>query len=186
MSEIAGDSVLQSEVLESLSGARRYRRWLAELALPHLGDDPIEVGSGNGDYALEWAPDVRRLTATEADAWRLTELEARFAAHPTITVRELSLPSDMTAAHSAVVSYNVLEHIHDDVAALAAMARLGAPGAPVVLIVPAFPSAMSRFDRAIGHERRYTLASLGGALRAAGLTVEELRYVNPIGLLSWY
>ncbi len=173
MSEIAGDSVLQSEVLESLSGARRYRRWLAELALPHLGDDPIEVGSGNGDYALEWAPDVRRLTATEADAWRLTELEARFAAHPTITVRELSLPSDMTAAHSAVVSYNVLEHIHDDVAALAAMARLGAPGAPVVLIVPAFPSAMSRFDRAIGHERRYTLASLGGALRA-------------IGLLSWY
>jgi hypothetical protein len=56
----------------------------------------------------------------------------------------------------------------------------------VVLIVPAFPSAMGRFDRAIGHERRYTRASLEAALRAAGLAVEELRYVNPIGLLSWY
>jgi SAM-dependent methyltransferase len=186
MSGIGGDSRLQSEVLESLSDARRYRGWLAELALPHLGDDPIEVGSGNGDYALEWAPHVRRLTVTEADPARLAALRDRFAGHPTIAVRELSLQCEVTAAHSAVVSYNVLEHIRDDVAALGAMARLAAPGAAVVLIVPAFPSAMGRFDRAIGHERRYTRASLEAALRAAGLAVEELRYVNPIGLLSWY
>ena len=56
----------------------------------------------------------------------------------------------------------------------------------MVVLVPAFPSAMSRFDRALGHERRYTRASLGAALREAGLRVEQLRYVNPVGLLSWY
>lgn len=186
MSRIVGDSALQSEVLESLSDARRYRRWLADLVRPHLGDDPIEIGSGNGDYALEWAPHVRRFTATEADSTRLDALRARFVDHATITVRELLLPSEVRAAHSAVVSLNVLEHIRDDVMALRSMARLVGPGAPVVVIVPGFPSAMSRFDRAIGHERRYTRASLADALRDAGLRVEALRYVNPIGLLSWY
>jgi hypothetical protein len=186
MDRITGDSALQSEVLESLSDARRYRRWLADLVLPHLGDDPIEVGSGNGDYALEWALHVRRFTATEADPARLRALRARVAGHPTITVRELLLPCQTRAQHSAVVALNVLEHIREEVPALRAMAGLVSPGAPVVLIAPAFQSAMSRFDRAIGHERRYTRASLAGALHAAGLAVQELRYVNPVGLLSWY
>jgi hypothetical protein len=53
-------------------------------------------------------------------------------------------------------------------------------------VVPAFPSAMSRFDLAIGHQRRYTRRSLGAALAAAELQVEELRYINPIGLINWY
>ena len=56
VAKVTGDSKLQSEVLEDLSDARRYRRWLADLAQPFLGEDPIEIGSGTGDYALEWAP----------------------------------------------------------------------------------------------------------------------------------
>jgi len=55
-----------------------------------------------------------------------------------------------------------------------------------VLVVPAFPSAMSRFDVAIGHQRRYRRASLRRAAEAAGLDVDVLRYVNCIGLLGWY
>jgi hypothetical protein len=45
---------VQSRVLEDLSKAVNYRRWLAGLAAPYLGDDPIEIGAGNGDYAVEW------------------------------------------------------------------------------------------------------------------------------------
>jgi hypothetical protein len=41
MSDVAGDTDLQSEVLENLAGAMNYRRWLVELALPYLGDDPL-------------------------------------------------------------------------------------------------------------------------------------------------
>jgi hypothetical protein len=41
--------------------------WLADLARPHLGDDPIEVGAGIGDYAAEWLTTAPRITVTEAD-----------------------------------------------------------------------------------------------------------------------
>ena len=91
MAKVTGDSQLQSEVLEDLSDARRYRRWLADLAQPFLGEDPIEIGSGTGDYALEWVPAVRRFTATEADESRFTALKVRFAQHPVIEARRLAL-----------------------------------------------------------------------------------------------
>lgn len=186
MPDVTGDTQLQSETLEDLSDAHNYRRWLADLARPHLGEHPLEIGSGTGDYAAEWLADVASFTATEADASRLGGLTARFADHPKVRVRGLGLPTEETGDHSAVVALNVLEHIPDDVAAAASMGRLLRPGGRVVLIVPAFPSAMSRFDLAIGHQRRYTLRTMAATLSAAKLTITELRYVNPLGLLSWY
>ena len=71
MPGINGDQCVQSEVLEGLATAVNHRRWFVELAIPFLGDDPIEIGSGLGDYALEWAPHFARFTATEADPGRL-------------------------------------------------------------------------------------------------------------------
>ena len=181
----ATDAELQSEVLESLSDARRYRRWLTDLVLPYLGEHPIEVGSGLGLYAQEWLTRVPKLTATEAHHGRLDRLRERFAAHPHVSVRELALPATDQADHSAAVAINVLEHIPDHVGALRSMGRLVRPGGAVAILVPAFPFAMSRFDRSIGHVRRYTRASLAGALTAAGLAPVEVRYVNPIGLFTW-
>jgi SAM-dependent methyltransferase len=187
VSEVEGDTGLQSEILEDLVEARNYRRWLVDLALPYLGDDPLEVGSGLGHYAADWAAaGVPRWTASEADPSRLQALRERFAGDPVVQVRELAVPIEETADHSAVVAYNVLEHIPDDVAALRAFAGLLRPGGAVVLIVPAFPSAMSRFDLAIGHQRRYRRRSLRAAAEQAGLTVEVLHHVNCIGLLGWY
>jgi SAM-dependent methyltransferase len=187
MRQVEGDSGLQDEVLEDLVDARNYRRWLVGLALAYLGDDPLEVGSGLGHYAADWAAaGVTRLTASEADEGRLKGLRQRFAGDPVVRVRELAVPIKERAEHSAVVAFNVLEHIPDDVAALTAFAGLLRPGGRVVLVVPAFPSAMSRFDVAIGHQRRYRRASLRRAAEAAGLDVDVLHYLNCIGLLGWY
>ena len=105
VSGVTGDSPLQSAVLEDLSEAVRYRRWLAALARPYLGEHPIEVGSGTGDYALEWARHVGRFTATEAEESRLRTLDDRFAGHPVIATRRLLLgePDQTDAPRSRTV-----------------------------------------------------------------------------------
>jgi SAM-dependent methyltransferase len=179
-------SQLQSEVLEDLRGARQYRRWLVRLVAPYLGEHPIEFGSGTGDYAAELAPGRAGYTATEPDPHRFAGLADRFAGDPVVRVRRLGLPTGQTGDHSAAVMFNVLEHIEDDVAALRSTARLVRPGGAVVVFVPAFNAAMSRFDRLIGHHRRYTRRTLGAALTAAGLRIDQLRYVNSVGLVSWF
>jgi SAM-dependent methyltransferase len=176
---------LQSEVLEDLRGARNYRRWLVSLVSPYLGDHPIEFGSGIGDYAAELAAGRASFTATEPDRHRHAVLADRFAADPVIRVRQLGLPTDERGEHSGAVMFNVLEHIEDHVDALRSAARLVRPGGAMGVFVPAFPAAMSHFDRQIGHHRRYTRRTLGEALTGAGLRVERLRYVNSVGLLSW-
>src|SRR5690606_39760466 len=91
-----GMTRLQSEVLEDLRGARHYRRWLVRLVSPYLGDDPIEIGAGLGDYAAELVDGRTRYTATEADPGRLAALAERFAGHPVVRVRQLSLPARET------------------------------------------------------------------------------------------
>lgn len=179
-------AVTQHSVLEALEGARNYNAWIASLAAPHLGDDPIEIGSGTGTYAELWLDSgLPRLTVTEADPVLLARLQERFAADERVSVEALDLRAAAPAEHSSVVAVNVLEHIADDVAALRSAGRLVRPGGAVVLFVPAFPFAMSRFDRAIGHFRRYTARSLRAALAAAGLEEEVVRYVNAPGLLAW-
>lgn len=186
MADITGDQRVQSEVLEGLATAVNHRRWFVELAVPYLGADPIEIGSGLGDYALEWSRHCGRFTATEADPDRLIMLKERLAGFPDIDVREMLLPCADEATYSAAVAYNVLEHITDDVGAVTSMAGLVRPGGAVVVIVPAFPFAMSPVDVATGHVRRYTVASLGRVLSGAGLRVEQIYYANALGLLGYY
>jgi SAM-dependent methyltransferase len=183
---VEGDTGLQSDVLEDLRTAVNYRRWLCSLGLPYFGDDVLEIGSGLGYYAAEWASMGVRITASEADPDRLRHLGEAFADDPRVGVRELAVPIEEEGDYSTVVAYNVLEHIPDDVAALKAFRGLIRPGGTVVLIVPAFEGAMSAFDRAIGHQRRYTRAGLSSVVGRAGLHVEQCRYVNAPGLLAWY
>ncbi|TFV87790.1 class I SAM-dependent methyltransferase [Blastococcus sp. CT_GayMR16] len=184
---VLGDSALQSRTLESLASAVNYHDWLTALTFPHLGEHPLELGSGLGDYALRWLDlGVPRLTLTEADPERLGRLEEQFADEDRVDVRFLDVRQPEPASHSAFVMVNVLEHIVDDVGALRAAHTLVRPGGTVVVLVPAFPFALSRFDRAVGHVRRYTVRSLTRVLTEAGLTPAYVRYVNLPGLPAWF
>jgi SAM-dependent methyltransferase len=177
---------LQHSVLEALQSARNYNDWVASLVLPYLGDDPLEIGSGTGVYAELWlAKGVERLTVSDLDPELVERLRERFAEDARVRVARLDLLDAAPASHSAVVALNVLEHVEDDVEGLRAAARLVRPGGAVAVFVPAFQFAMSRFDRAIGHHRRYTLASARSAFERAGLELEDLRYVNAPGLVAW-
>lgn len=187
---VLGDAALQSTTLEEVASAVRYHRWLTDLARPHLGDHPLEIGSGLGDYAQTWLDSgVPRITVSDLEPSRLAGLRARYADDPRVDVRELdviddAVPEDLEPC-SALVAFNVLEHVPDDVGALRGAQRFLRPGAAVVLFVPAFPFAMSEFDLAVGHVRRYTVPTLTRSLVAAGLDPVEVRYVNMPGLAAW-
>jgi SAM-dependent methyltransferase len=82
------------------------------------------------------------------------------------------LPFD-DRSFDGVVCGEVIEHIPDDVAALAEMRRVLVPGGVVLVSVPANPWRYDWFDRWAGHVRRYTPEALEGAFRAAGLVRPE-------------
>jgi ubiquinone/menaquinone biosynthesis C-methylase UbiE len=184
--QIRGDRQVQCDVLVALAECQNHRKWFAGFAKPYLGEHPIEIGSGLGDYALEWIPSVEKYTATDADPALIGELKKHMARYPNVTVRQMLLPTDERADHSCLVSYNVLEHIDDHVGALQSMARLVRPEGYIVLVCPAFPFAMSPVDVATGHVRRYTKRSMRKALTDAGLEPVQVRYANSLGLICYY
>ena len=182
-----GDSALQSATLESLASVKNYHAWLTDLALPYLGDHPLELGSGTGDYAQAWLDaGVPRLTLTELDPARSAFLHSQFEHESRIQVELLDILDPPEARYSSLVAFNVLEHIEDHVGALRASHRLLVPGGAVIMFVPAFTFAMGRFDRAVGHFRRYTKATLRAVYAAAGLEIERIHYVNAPGLIAWF
>jgi SAM-dependent methyltransferase len=126
------------------------------------------------------------MTVTDRDPARLAVLREKFGSDRRVTVEELDIFDPPQRSASCLVAFNVLEHIEDDVAALRAAHRLLRPGGDVVMFVPAFNMAMSRFDRAVGHLRRYRIGTLRATYAAAGLQVERMHYVNAPGLLAWF
>ena len=60
----------------------------------------------------------------------------------------------------SIVYINVLEHVEDDQTELRMAHSVLASGGRLLVFVPAHEWLMSRFDRKLGHFRRYTRESL--------------------------
>jgi hypothetical protein len=176
----------QVDVLEILESARNYNSWITSLILPHLGEHPVELGSGLG-YQTEILLDagLRHVTVSEPTLEGVAALRDRFAGDPRVDCKVIDFTDPPDGEHSAAYAVNVLEHVADDVGALRGAARLVKRDGRVVVFVPAFPIAMSKFDLELGHFRRYTRASLRHAFVAANLEPEVVRYVNAPGLPVW-
>jgi SAM-dependent methyltransferase len=83
-------------------------------------------------------------------------------------------------AYDLVAVLDVVEHIEDDVAALAAMKSLLKPGGKILIAVPAHQWMWSAHDVVNHHHRRYSKATLKTAIERAGLMPDKLGYFNTL------
>jgi SAM-dependent methyltransferase len=77
-----------------------------------------------------------------------------------------------------VVASDVLEHIADDVGAVAEIGRVLRPGGALVFSVPAHPWLFTAHDERLWHHRRYTVSTVRRLLAEGGLEAEWLSYWN--------
>ncbi len=83
-----------------------------------------------------------------------------------------------------VCAFEVMEHIHDDVAALREWAAFARPGGRMVVSVPAGRERFGAADERVGHFRRYNPSDLVDVMLAAGLTAPVVvPYAFPLGYL---
>jgi predicted SAM-dependent methyltransferase len=80
-----------------------------------------------------------------------------------------------------IYSINVLEHIEDDFSILKEFHRVLGDSGKLYLYLPAFPILYSRFDKKIGHFRRYKKDDLLKNLEEAGFQVKNICYRDSMG-----
>jgi SAM-dependent methyltransferase len=84
----------------------------------------------------------------------------------------------VTQTFQTILMLDVLEHVEDDAACLDHMKKALMPGGRVILTVPAHQFLFSRWDRILGHFRRYSKDSLQQKILTAGFQLEGLCYHN--------
>lgn len=184
--------------LDAMASAHRYQEWVFDLVRPYLGECILEVGSGIGTMT-SWLARFAPTVATDIDASllaQLSEVAGGWTTRP-IGPHAFDIANDLhdqewLAGIDTVVSFNVLEHIPDDLAAvrgmLAVLREGGAPGPRrLIIFVPAHQWAYGTVDRTFEHCRRYSKRSMTELIMAAqpGPSRTRFRYFNTFGLPGW-
>jgi SAM-dependent methyltransferase len=171
-----------------------------------VGDTVLDVGSGFGRHVYECARRGARVVALDHAADEVVETRNTLAAMVTageITAdrligvmrgdaRRLPFPDD---TFDVVITSEVLEHIQDDVTAIAEMVRVLRPGGRFAATVPAqFPETINwklsdeyhAPKSPGGHVRIYSRTELSAKLRAAGLDVDGYHRAHALHSPYWW
>lgn len=136
----------------------------------------LEVGCGTGGVSWALSEALPALHITAGDT-RLAGLEfARRRADRVDIVQcdAAHLPFD--SEFDVAGAFDVIEHLDDDVGALAAIRDVVRPGGGVLITVPQHPRLWSAVDDFSHHRRRYTRTELRSKLAEVGL--EMLRMTS--------
>lgn len=181
------------DALQVLNKLSQYHVWLVEQYAHALTGNVLDIGSGIGDLVQFYGvPGVRKITATDISPQMLDALRTRFAGNERYAVQKLDVLSAEDVQRigerqfDVITCVNVLEHLKDDEQALRHMCRLLKPGGKICVIVPAFDWLYGTLDKVVGHERRYSRRTVAPKFRAAGFADVQLRYMNRLGVLTWF
>jgi 2-polyprenyl-3-methyl-5-hydroxy-6-metoxy-1,4-benzoquinol methylase len=166
--------------LEVMRDAVNYNRYLLDLIRSHAGNAKrvIDFGAGSGTFAGPISRLGFDITAVELD----DGLRAHLAK---LGLRVAASTADLPAqSFDYAYTFNVLEHIPDDVEALRGLRAKLAPGARLLVYVPAFQLLYTSMDANVGHLRRYSRDTLTRNVSAAGFVVEAVEYVDSMGFFA--
>jgi SAM-dependent methyltransferase len=171
--------------LDLFALAANWKRYWTGQILPYLRGRVLEIGAGIGSNTIALADAAHDWTCLEPDAGLADRLRQRLAAaglgFRVVHGTTADVPSG--DRFDCALYIDVLEHIDDDRAELRRVSTLLRPGGRLIVLAPAHQYLFSPFDRAVGHCRRYSRATLLAAA-PAGLSVERAVYLDSIGALA--
>jgi SAM-dependent methyltransferase len=170
------------------------------------GDHLLDVGSGFGRHVFECARRGARVVALDYAADEVADTAATLAAMAEAGEIEAdrvagALRADARrlpfadASFDVVITSEVLEHIGDDVAAIAEMVRVLKPGGRFAATVPAWLPEVINWKLSDeyhapkapgGHVRIYTRTELRAKLVAAGLDLDGYHRAHALHSPYWW
>lgn len=154
-----------------------WLRWdVVSRLLPADARTVLEVGCGQGSMGTRIAARSDDYLGVEPDPSSCAVAAGRIATLGRGEVRQGVVPDVVEPGRTfdLLCSFEVIEHIQDDLGALKAWLALVRPGGWVLLSTPAFAHRYGPSDAMVGHFRRYDPPVFAALLRDAGLVEEQV------------
>ena len=161
---------------------RARRAILADLirreVAPPVDARILEIGCGTG-HNLEMLGRFGQLEAIELDDESRAIAEKRLG-RGIMSARLPELAGIPDRHYDMIAALDVIEHIDDDVGAIAAIATRLKPGGKFIMTVPAHPWMWSAHDTVNHHKRRYSKRGLRQLIEGSPLRLQKIGYFNSL------
>jgi 2-polyprenyl-3-methyl-5-hydroxy-6-metoxy-1,4-benzoquinol methylase len=181
-------------ILETISKADKFNRWMFDTIYPYCRGKILEIGSGIGNISQFFIEANASISLSDIRENYCNQLKEKFSDSPTldeVLLIDLTNPDfenryqEYEKSFDTVFALNVVEHIEDDALALKNCHFLLKDGGTLLILVPAYQSLYCRFDRELGHFRRYTKKTLKKVFELNNFHIKHSRYFNVMGIAGW-
>ena len=184
------------ETLQTIAEADRFNRWMFETVRKYIIPGTVlEIGSGIGNISSQFLEEGYQITLSDIRENYCEFLRKNFGEEKHLQeVVKLDLVhedfeseyANLLGSFDNLYALNVIEHIEDDVLALANCKKLLKPGGRIIILVPAYQSLYNQFDKNLYHFRRYTRKTMSAVFRKNHFDILKAFHFNFMGILGWY
>lgn len=183
-----GSYEYQGEELQLFLHATNWKSYWSGLVKAYIFGRVIDVGAGIGSTAIIF-------NSEPVDEWILIEPDDKNCNLIINLIKNNKISSNtkvlngVLEQYSADIKFNtilyidVLEHILDDKLQLKIASKLLNQNGSIIVLVPAHQYLYSKFDKSIGHFRRYSLDSIKDILPDS-MRIHKSYYLDSMGLLG--
>ena len=171
------------EELDNFDRATIWRKYIYFEIKKFIKGNILEVGAGIGSFTKNYINKAEKLTLSEIDLNNYEIISKKFKNNKIKITNKVT--EKLNDTYNTIMYLNVLEHIENDKDEInKAINKLQTHGYLVVL-VPAHDKLFSKFDKAVGHFRRYEKDFFLN-LNLKNCKIEKLVYLDALGYLLYY
>jgi SAM-dependent methyltransferase len=183
------------ETLKAISSADKFNQWMFQTIQSFAKGNILEIGSGIGNISSCFLQKGFSIMLSDFRIEYCEELQVKFSNYSEfLGVRNIDLVdpefngryNDLFNRFDTVFALNVIEHIEDDVQAIANCRKFLKNGGHLIILVPSYEKLYNSFDVELGHFRRYTIPRLEEVFRQSNFKIIHKQYFNFVGTLGWY
>lgn len=177
--------------LNVIEKADHFNEWMYNTISPNCNGRILEIGSGIGNISQFFIRDKKEIVLSDLRDNYCEIIKQKYTNNEVIKIDLVHNDfeneyKNLTGTFDAVFALNVVEHIEDDVLAIANCKKLLKTGGKLTILVPAYQFLFCDFDVELEHYRRYTKKPLIKIMKANDLKIHKTFYFNFIGILGWF
>ena len=170
--------------LEIFDTAKVFQKYVYFLIKKYFKNKIFEVGAGLGSFTRQYNNSYKEIYLSDLDKNNYLVLKKKFSKKKNIKINNQKI-NKINKKFNTIIYLNVLEHIKKDKREInLAISKLNS-GGHLIILVPAHQKLYSKFDKAIGHCKRYNINFFKNN-KFKNAKVEKLIYLDMVGYFLYF